>query len=129
MSRDYLAAVRATDKRLGKIVRSIRTSPAAGRTVLVVTSDHGGKGADHFDPTRLANYRVPFIVWGPGVRPGTDLYDLNPDYKDPGTRRTSYDAARQPVRNGDVANLVTDLLGLPRLPGSELDAQQNLDVR
>ena len=63
------------------------------------------------------------------MSPGADLYALNPDFKDPGTRRTSYTADRQPVRNGDVANLVTDLLGLARVAGSELDAAQNLDVR
>jgi hypothetical protein len=32
------------------------------------------------------------------------------------------------VRNGDVANLATDLLGLGPVPGSELDAEQDLTV-
>jgi len=129
MSSRYLDAVRATDRRLGRIVAAIESGPDAGSTVLVVTADHGGKGVDHFDPTRLANYRVPFIVWGTGVRRGADLYALNPDYRDPGRRRTSYATRRQPVRNGDVANLVTDLLGLEPVGGSQLDAQQDLDVR
>ena len=129
MSSRYLDAVRATDRRLGRIVAAIESGPDAGSTVLVVTADHGGKGVDHFDPTRLANYRVPFIVWGAGVRRGADLYALNPDYRDPGRRRTSYATRRQPVRNGDVANLVTDLLGLEPVGGSQLDAQQDLDVR
>ena len=66
-------------------------------------------------------------VWGNGVGPGTDLYDLNPDYADPGRDRMSYDGV-QPVRNGMVANLVLDLLGLPAVPGSEHDAAQDLDV-
>jgi predicted AlkP superfamily pyrophosphatase or phosphodiesterase len=129
MSARYLRAVRATDRRLGRSITAIDSGPDAGSTVLIVTADHGGKGVDHFDPTRLANYRVPFIVWGTGVRRGADLYALNPDYRDPGRRRTSYAARRQPVRNGDVANLVTDLLGLEPVGGSQLDAQQDLDVR
>ena len=64
-----------------------------------------------------------------GVRHGADLYALNPGYRDPGRRRSSHATRRQPVRNGDVANLVTDLLGLEPVGGSQLDAQQDLDVR
>jgi hypothetical protein len=129
MSAEYLTAVRQTDRRLGKLVAAIDADPALRRrTVLMVTADHGGKGVSHSMPTVFANYRVPFIVRGPGVPAGADLYDLNPDYKDPRRNRTTYDTARQPVRNGDVANLVTSLLGLPPVPGSEHDAAQDLDV-
>ena len=75
----------------------------------------------------IDNYRIPFLVWGAGVARG-DLYDLNAGYRDPGTKRPSYAARRQPVRNGDVANLATGLLGLKPVPGSELDADQSLQV-
>jgi hypothetical protein len=44
------------------------------------------------------------------VRPG-DLYDLNPELSDPGTGRPSY-AGAQPVRNLDLALVVTDALGV-----------------
>ncbi|MBK5250040.1 MAG: hypothetical protein JJE50_11545 [Actinomycetales bacterium] len=71
---------------------------------------------------------MPFIVWGSGVKAGADLYDLNPDYASPGKKRTSYADDEQPVRNGDVANLATDLLGLEAVPDSEHDAAQHLDV-
>jgi hypothetical protein len=62
------------------------------------------------------------------VPAGVDLYDINPTYADPGRRRPGYAAARQPVRNGDVGNLVLDVLGLPAIPGSELDRAQDLEV-
>jgi hypothetical protein len=75
----------------------------------------------------LVNYRVPFVVWGPTVAGGASLYGLNPDYANPGPRRTTYSDARQPVRNGDVANLALDLLGLGAVPGSQHDRRQNLD--
>ena len=75
------------------------------------------------------NFRIPFVVWGAGVEAGADLYDLNPDFRDPGTRRTRYGLKRPPVRNGDAANLATDLLGLRALPGSQFNADQSLDVR
>jgi len=130
MSPAYLDAVRATDRRLKKIVAAIESNPRRARhTVLIVTADHGGKGHDHFDETRLANYRVPFVAWGAGVTAGADLYELNPDYANPAKTRTTYADERQPIRNGDLANLVTDLLGLGRVPGSEHDAAQDLDLR
>ena len=97
---------------------------------IIVTADHGGKGranGGHGDPTKVYNYTVPFMVWGAGVEKGTDLYDLNPDYLDPGRNRTTY-SGTQPVRNGNVANLSLDLLGLGAVPGSEHDALQDLDV-
>ncbi len=129
MSQAYLDAVEATDRRLGRILASVEDDPdLAGHTALVLTADHGGRGPSHRDPTKLFNYRVPFLVWGPGVAAGEDLYDLNPDYRDPGRRRTTYADRKQPVRNGDLANLVTDLLGLDAVPGSEHDRDQDLDV-
>ena len=101
----------------------------ASTTAVIVTADHGGMGADHADATRARQLPGPVHgAAGPGVAPGADLYDLNPDYADPGDRRTSYADPRQPVRNGDVANLAIDLLGLPPCPGSEHNAAQDLDV-
>lgn len=129
MGREYLAAVQEADRLLGRILAALESEPTLrGHTAVVVTADHGGRGEGHGDPTRFASYRVPFIVWGAGVARGADIYDLNPDYADPGRRRTTY-AGRQPVRNGALANVVTDLLGLPAVRGSEHDAGQDLDWR
>lgn len=124
----YLDAVARTDVLLGRIVATLEDEGLAGGTVLLVTSDHGGGGGSHRDPTKLANYRVPFLAWGAGVATGADLYDLNPDYANPGRRRTGYATSPPPVRNGVLANLVTDLLELGPLPDSELDARQDLDL-
>lgn len=130
MSPKYLAAVKDVDRWLGRIVAKLEAkSSLDGRVAVIVTADHGGRGPGHIDPTMLSSYRVPFIVWGAGVEAGADLYDLNPDYANPGKKRTTYAAEKQPVRNGAVANLVTDLLGLGAVPGSEHNAGQDLDVR
>jgi hypothetical protein len=75
----------------------------------------------------LEHYRVPFLTWGAGVA-AADLYDLNPDYRAPRRRRPGYAAERQPVRNGDVANLALDLLGLRAVPGSTIGTAQELDL-
>ena len=130
MSPAYLEAVRDIDTMVGRILAKVEhQGDLADHAVLIITADHGGRGFRHNNATKLFNYRVPFIVWGAGVEAGADLYDLNPDYANPGKKRTTYAAERQPVRNGAVANLVTDLLGLGAVPGSEHDAGQDLDVR
>lgn len=128
MSRPYLRAVHRADRLVGRILGAVRDSGRGGRTAVIVTADHGGRGADHRDPTRLVDHRVPFWVVGPGVEAGADLYELNPAYRDPGRRRTTYADRRQPVRNGAAANLALDLLGLGPVPRSEHDAEQDLRV-
>jgi hypothetical protein len=130
MSPAYLRAVRRSDRLLGTVVHAIRAHPAVGRRLtLILTADHGfAPGVrSHSARTRLANYRIPFLVWGAGVR-HANLYRLNPDYRDPGRRRPAY-AGKQPVRNGDLADLATGLLGLGPVPGSHQDARRDLDVR
>jgi hypothetical protein len=96
-------------------------------TLVILTSDHGGRGAAHNGAGRLQNYRIPFMAWGPGVAAGGDLYVLNPDFRSPGASRSSY-RGKQPIRNADLANLVTDALDLPRVHGSEFDSPQTLNV-
>src|SRR5918993_4717950 len=130
MSRPHLPAVVPGDSLVGVLVAAVRSDPQlAGSTAIILTSDHGGRGATHSDPTRLDNYRIPFVVSGPGVTPGTDLYELNPDYRDPGARRTGYELRRQPIRNGVLANLALDLLDLDAVPGSEHNAGQDIDLQ
>ncbi len=129
MSRAYVDEVAATDRLIGRLVNAIAGRPSlASSTVVVVTSDHGGLGFSHADMTRRVNYTVPFFVWGRGVRPGANLYALNPDRADPGTSRPTYAASRQPIRNAEAGNLVTELLALRAVPGSRINPTQTLDV-
>jgi hypothetical protein len=67
------------------------------------------------------------MAWGPGVPAGRSLYSLNPSFRDPGASRTNY-RGKQPIRNADLANVVTDALDLPRVPGSELNGTGTLNV-
>jgi hypothetical protein len=127
MSSSYLGAVRRTDALLGSVLATIDEHDALDDLVVVLTSDHGGLGHDHDDPTSPANYRVPFMAWGHGVGHG-NLYGLNPAFARPGNRRVGF-AAKQPIRNGDVANLSARLLGLDPVPDSLWDADQRLRLR
>jgi hypothetical protein len=119
MSAAYLDAVVAADAEIGKILDLVRSRPALTRSVpVVVTADHGGVPPGHRFADVLGNYRIPFFVWGRGVRPGSDLYRLNAGTRlDPGTGRPAYDGP-QPIRNRDGTSLALELLGLPALPGT-----------
>ena len=66
---------------------------------------------------------------GRRVARGADLYDLSPHLADPGNARVGYAAARQPVRNAYVANAAAEILGIPTVRGSRLDADSQLNWR
>jgi hypothetical protein len=135
MGPKYLKAVQVADAEIGQVLAMIRANPKmAGHTTVIVTADHGGRGTDaqsglgHRNPTRLDNYRVPFIVWGPGVPAGTDLYALNPSRRDPGKRRPTYQGS-QPIRNLDATDLILGLLGQRPLPTTLPGGMPSLTAR
>jgi hypothetical protein len=128
MGRQYLDAVRQTDRLVGRILNTVGDRPELRRhTLVILTADHGGQGAAHYNAARLADFRIPFMAWGPGVPAGRSIYELNPTFRNPGSSRTSYHG-KQPIRNGDLANLATDALDLPRVPGSQFDSPRTLNV-
>jgi hypothetical protein len=93
-----------------------------GKTAIVLSTDHGGGVplTSHTVASAAENYTIPLFVWGAGLPPGGDLYDLFGQRVDPGTGRPDYDAAGQPFRNGDTGNLALAILGLPPVPGSTI---------
>jgi hypothetical protein len=123
-------AIRNVDGYLGGIFELIANESALnGKTAIILTSDHGGIGNNHGDPTDPADYTIPFFVWGPGVEADADLYALNAATRlDPGVGRPDYAAALQPIRNGDSGNLALQLLGLGPISGSTINANQDLAV-
>jgi cysteine-rich repeat protein len=121
-------AVRSVDDMLASLFALIDSDPELhGRTLVILSADHGGAGTGHSDATNPANYTIPFFLWGEGVQPGANLYAVNAGRRaDPGTGRPSYTAAVQPIRNGDGANLALAALGLAPVPGSSINAAQDL---
>lgn len=126
-SSEYRKALRKADNKVRTILKAIDAGPMAGRTMLIVTSSHGGSKRAYTPASEFHHYRVPIIVSGPGVASGVDLYSLNPQYTRPGTERPTY-ADPQPIRLEDLANLVTRQLGLPRVPDTTANLGQTLVV-
>ncbi len=107
------------DGELGALLDRLESSGGLDDWGIVLTADHGGEGFAHADATNPAVYEIPFLVVGPTIPGGAELYSLLAGRRvDPGDTRPAHDAAEQPVRNGDAANLALELLGLPPVPGS-----------
>ena len=128
-SSTYQQAIVAVDRYLADVLQLVESDPTlAGRTTVIVSTDHGGMGTNHGDSTLQEDFTIPFLVWGAGVTPG-DLYAVNAKTRtDPGESRPDYNAAGQPIRNGETGNLALTLLGLGPIPGSMIDFKQDLRV-
>ena len=72
MSDEYLDAVRICDRAVGSIWQAIQTSDLKSKTVVIVTSDHGGEGRFHLDDIP-ENMTIPWICMGPGVPKGLKI--------------------------------------------------------
>ncbi len=69
MSDHYIAAVHHADRCLDRVMDVIDQSGRADRTLLIVTSDHGGHNKSH--GTRLdVDQHIPWYAWGAGVQRG-----------------------------------------------------------
>ncbi len=126
----YKNSLKQVDGYLADLFELMETDPVLrGKVVLLVTSDHGGVGTNHRDQTKAANYTIPFMAFGAGVRAGADLYALNAAHRtDPGRGRPNFGPSGQPIRNADAANLALGLLGLAAIPGSTVNADQALSI-
>ena len=128
-SSEYGLAASAADSTLARLMDAIEGNPNwATSTAIIVVADHGGPagGLLHDDPTEEGSYTIPFVVWGPGVAVGADLYALNSANRtDPGSSLVPF-GAPQPIRGHEVANLALEFLGYPPVPGSTFNYQQDL---
>ncbi|MPZ52899.1 MAG: hypothetical protein GEU79_09245 [Acidimicrobiia bacterium] len=126
-SPEYRGAIADVDAWIGDILNVVEADrDLAENTVLVVTADHGTSGTSHGDPGDPDNYTILFYIWGTGI-PHADLYTLAEGSRtDPGTRQPLNGEAEQPIRNGDVANLILDLIHLGPVPGSTINTEQDL---
>lgn len=131
---EYFEAVARIDNYLRQIFNVINTdTQLKDNTAVILVADHSGTGRAHGDAADINNFMIPFYVWTPNIdeaAAGQDLYALNLDSRsDPGTERPDYAQAKQPIRNGDAANLALSLLGLPAIPDAEAKINAKQDLR
>ena len=72
----YDAAVHYVDQEIGRIVDALESRKLLDDTVIVITSDHGEELGEHGDVSHHFrmydhNIKVPLVIRGPGVAPGT----------------------------------------------------------
>ena len=131
-SPEYMEALAHVDSQLGRILDFVDNDERLkGKTALILSADHGGIGLNHGINSNAMNYTIPFYVWGAGVKPASDLYELNTASRaNPQADRPDYTGAPlQPIRNGDGGNLALKLLGLGPIPGSLINANQDLATK
>jgi len=127
----YARTLKSVDTAIGRMLDMVQASPTLkDRSVIILTSDHGGHDKTHGDTQNPLDFTIPFLVWGAGVPAGGDLYAMNPASRTaPAPDANPPYTGPQPVRNGDAANLALGLLGLGPVPGSTIDRAQDLVVR
>lgn len=125
----YFESIQVVDCALGEILTNIEADPALrSHVAIVLTADHGGGNPSyshtvHTDPI---NFTIPFLIWGAWL-PACDLYDIaaTSRHLPPRSERFSPGQA-PPIRNADAGNTALLLLGLPPIPGSTVNARQDL---
>ncbi len=79
----YAAEIHFADQEIGRLIDAVEAQYQDGRTLFIVTSDHGESLGEHNDPTHSytlydATQKVPFIIAGPGVPSGLEIEDVVP---------------------------------------------------
>jgi len=109
----YAAEIHFADHEVGRFVEEVEAMYPDGRTLFVVTSDHGESLGEHGDPTHSytlydATQHVPLIIAGPGIPQGREVPDV--------------------VRLADIAPTVLARMALPPLEEADgLDLLPLLD--
>jgi predicted AlkP superfamily pyrophosphatase or phosphodiesterase len=69
MSNPQLESVRSTDKCLATLLDAVAAAGLDRETLFIISADHGGHGHNH-DGKIPEDRLIPWIAWGPGIRPG-----------------------------------------------------------
>lgn len=69
---EYYEAVAQVDQLIGKVTEAIKQAGMFGRTIILVTADHGGQGKKHGGNT-MQELEIPWIIFGPDVSPGKEI--------------------------------------------------------
>lgn len=94
-SPEHHAALETCDQGIGLLRKAIAESGVQGKTILIITADHGGHLKNH-GSTDPRDMTIPWVCWGPGIiKPGE---------------------VQAPVLTCDTAATAIHALGLPADP-------------
>lgn len=68
----YQQAVEMVDGLIGDVLKAIDETKMKGRTIVLITADHGGVGTKHGGPTQ-EEIDIPWIIHGPGIAAGRQI--------------------------------------------------------
>lgn len=71
-SEDYFRGVGMADEMIGRVLEALEQAGIRERTVVLVTSDHGGLGKAHGGDTPEER-QIPWIIAGPGIARGKKI--------------------------------------------------------
>jgi arylsulfatase A-like enzyme len=74
MSGFYGRAVRKADAAVARLIAAADRAYGANNYTVILTADHGGHGRTH-GTKRVEDVTIPWIAWGKGVNPGTNIAD------------------------------------------------------
>jgi len=73
MSDPQIEAIRHTDRCLGMLLEAVTAAGLDKSTLFILSADHGGHGRNH-SGNIMVDRLIPWIAWGPGVRPNHRLH-------------------------------------------------------
>ena len=106
-SDEYMAELKHIDSIIEAIVNACKEAEIIDKTLIVITSDHGGHDKTHGQPM-MADLETPLFLFGPGIKPG----EIN-----------------GPVMQYDVAAILADYLKLNRPSGWRGKTPEGLLIR
>lgn len=78
-SPEYYKCIQDCDRSVGMIIQALKDAGIFDDTIIVVTSDHGGKGRGHGGFT-LMELETPYIIFGPHVKKGYQFSECMMQY-------------------------------------------------
>ena len=71
-SDEFYASVEEADRLIAEVLAGLEEAGMATQTLVIVSSDHGGKGKGHGGES-MAELEIPWLAYGPGVVAGKHL--------------------------------------------------------
>lgn len=76
---EYYKAVERADSLAGVVIEALKEAGIFDKTVLLITSDHGGKGKGH-GGNSIEEIEIPWIISGPGIKKGYKITETVETY-------------------------------------------------